>query len=134
MPSRCRKFIVSHYYTTHYSNIFNEWKIQQMVLMGFFFFFRRRMSEASIPKMKLMIAKLTKKLVETTVQSKNEPSDEDRTTDYDTDNDIKPNGMQKEYETLNRVYVNPMIAELKQTNVNLPFISPSTYCSNVVIR
>lgn len=95
-----------------------------MVLMGFFLpFFRRRMSEASIPKMKLMIAKLTKKMVETKIQSKNDPSSEDRTTDYDTDNDIKPNGMQKEYESLNRVYVNPMIAELKQINVISPLAS-----------
>lgn len=80
------------------------------------------MSEASIPKMKLMIASLTKNLIETTVQSKNDSSDEDRTTDYDTDNnnDIKTNEMQKEYKTLNRAYVNPMIAELKQTNVNSP--------------
>lgn len=79
-----------------------------------------------------MIAKLTKKFAQTTVQSKNDRSDEDRTTDYDTDNDIKPNRMQKEYETLNRVYVNPMIAELKQTNVNLPLAS--TFTSDVVIR
>lgn len=74
--------------------------------------------------MKLMIAKLTKKLVETTVQSKNETSSEHRTTDYDTQNNgIKPNRMQKEYDTLNRVYVNPMIAELKQTNVILSLAS-----------
>lgn len=100
---------------------------------SFIFFCRRRMSEASIPKMKLMIAKLAKKMAQTTVESKNDLSIEDRTIDYDTDNDIKPNRMQKEYETLNRVYVNPMIAELKQTNVNLPLASTYTR-SDVVIQ
>lgn len=80
---------------------------------------RRRLSEASIPKIRLLISKLANKFGQTTVQScdTNVTSD-DKTTDCETDDEPLPkNLLKKDCDNLRRVYLNPMIAELKQTHV-----------------
>lgn len=75
------------------------------------------MSEASIPKMKLLVARLANKMIKTTVKSSDDgQSSDDQSTDCETES--KSNKiLQKDCENLKRVYVNPMIAELKQTKV-----------------
>lgn len=82
------------------------------------------MSEASIPKMKLLVSRLAKKMVKTTVQSEEKTSDDDQSSDDiisdGVDSEIaakSKNILQKDCDDLNRVYLSPMIAELKETNV-----------------
>lgn len=76
------------------------------------------MSEANRPKLKSLIAKITSNLVLKAMKKSQKAIKP--TQRFDDDNNDDPDELlQSECKTLNEVYVDPMIAKLKTTNVSI---------------